>query len=175
LGYWALHFFRRRWAEHRLLLLVAVASLPLGYAAVELGWMVTELGRQPWILYHIMTVPQAFTTSPFVPQMFATFLSLYVLLSVATFYVLTRYFREHPLPNIIGTAPAVCSAEPDQPEMPTAPESEPETDERQEQERTARPPRPARREPRVPSRTGRTPSRREIPRRERTAERERVR
>jgi cytochrome d ubiquinol oxidase subunit I len=85
-------------------LLAIVASLPLGYVAVELGWMVTELGRQPWILYHIMDVSQAFTTAPYVPQLFWTFVTIYTLVTATTIYVLLRYFHEHPLPEELAEA-----------------------------------------------------------------------
>ncbi|MGZ6390667.1 MAG: cytochrome ubiquinol oxidase subunit I, partial [Ktedonobacterales bacterium] len=108
-GYWALYLLRRRWTTHRLLLLVITLSLPLGYIAVELGWMVTELGRQPWILYHIMAVPQAFTTSPYVPQLFFLFLGIYIFVSAATIYVLVRYFRGHPVPAEVTPAPLPAS------------------------------------------------------------------
>lgn len=110
-GYWALYLLRRRWTTHRLMLLAITLTLPLGYIAVELGWMVTELGRQPWILYHIMTVPQAFTTSPYVPQLFFLFLGIYIFVSAATIYVLARYFRSHPLPAEIAPAPQPLPAD----------------------------------------------------------------
>lgn len=102
LGYWALYFLRRQWLSHRLVLWAIALSLPLGYVAMELGWMTTEIGRQPWILYHIMTVAQAFTTSPYVPQLFFAFLALYAALSAGTIIVLRRHFRAHPLAEEIG-------------------------------------------------------------------------
>ncbi|HUY76878.1 MAG TPA: cytochrome ubiquinol oxidase subunit I, partial [Ktedonobacterales bacterium] len=103
-GFWALYIVRRSWATSRLLLWAIALSLPTGYVAMELGWMTTELGRQPWILYHIMTVTQAFTSSPYVPALFFLFMGTYVSLSVATIYVLTRYYRAHPLPAVIVAA-----------------------------------------------------------------------
>ncbi len=102
-GYWLLYVVRRQWTTRRPVLLAIVASLPLGYLAVELGWMTTEIGRQPWILYHIMTVAQAMTTSPYVPEMFFLFLSVYLGLAAATLVILLHYFRTHPLTAVIGT------------------------------------------------------------------------
>ena len=32
---------------------------PLSFAAVEAGWVVTEVGRQPWIVYGFMRTPEA--------------------------------------------------------------------------------------------------------------------
>jgi cytochrome bd ubiquinol oxidase subunit I len=41
-------------AAQRLLLLAWVAAIPLGYIAVDLGWTVREVGRQPWIIYGLL-------------------------------------------------------------------------------------------------------------------------
>ena len=123
LGFWALYFLRRTWLSRRLLLWAIALSLPLGYVAMELGWMTTEIGRQPWILYHIMTVAQAFTTSPYVPQLFFAFLALYAALSAGTFIVLRRHFRAHPLPEEIaaGEGDDGGQAAPDEPPKPDEP------------------------------------------------------
>ena len=46
---------RKEWLfEKKFLLLLALCS-PLGFIAIEAGWIVTEVGRQPWIIYGIMT------------------------------------------------------------------------------------------------------------------------
>jgi cytochrome bd ubiquinol oxidase subunit I len=103
LCFWALYFLRRRWLSRRLVLWAIALSLPLGYVAMELGWMTTEIGRQPWIIYHVMTVAQAFTTAPNVPQLFFLFLTLYAALSVGTVVVLRHYFRAHALPEVISS------------------------------------------------------------------------
>ena len=124
LGFWALYFLRRQWLSRRVVLWAIALSLPLGYVAMELGWMTTEIGRQPWILYHIMTVAQAFTTSPYVPQLFFAFLALYAALSTGTILVLRRYFRAHPLPaEIVAGAEGddggmVATDEPSRPDEP---------------------------------------------------------
>ena len=175
-GYWALYLLRRRWTMRRPLLWAIALSLPLAYVAVELGWMTTEIGRQPWILYHIMTVAQAFTTSPDVPQLFFLFLGTYITLSAATIYTLTRYFRSHPLPAQIaapvgtetGEAGVIgATGESD--------ESGEERLERQEQEQHehVEPQRTHRREPRMPSRVSRR-STRAVPRRAPTPQRSRA-
>jgi cytochrome d ubiquinol oxidase subunit I len=93
--------FRRQWITKKLLLLGALAGSVLSFLAMELGWMVTELGRQPWILYHIMTVQQAVTSSPYVGWLFYGLLSFFILVSVLTVYILASYFRAHPLPMLV--------------------------------------------------------------------------
>ncbi len=89
---------RHDWAGNVWMLRAIALATPLGFCAIEAGWEVTELGRQPWIIYHFMTVNQALTTSPYVPVMFWTFLPLYVIISALTAFALLRYFRTHPLP-----------------------------------------------------------------------------
>ena len=43
-----------RIVRHRVLLKCWVAAIPLGFIATEAGWMVREIGRQPWVVYHLM-------------------------------------------------------------------------------------------------------------------------
>ncbi|HMK35023.1 MAG TPA: cytochrome ubiquinol oxidase subunit I [Desulfomonilaceae bacterium] len=45
---------RNRLDAHKWFLWIMLFSIPLPYLASELGWIVTELGRQPWIVYEIM-------------------------------------------------------------------------------------------------------------------------
>lgn len=54
----------------------------LGVAAIELGWMLTELGRQPWAVYGYVLTKDAFTTSPGVQTrgIFSRLCSYYCLL-----------------------------------------------------------------------------------------------
>jgi cytochrome d ubiquinol oxidase subunit I len=41
-----------------------IASGPLGFVAIEAGWVVTEVGRQPWIIDHVMRTADAVTPMP---------------------------------------------------------------------------------------------------------------
>lgn len=69
---------------------------PMGYLTFLLGWIVTEEGRQPWIIYNIMTVRQGFTTATStVPLFFFVFLAFYILLTYFTVLILLRYYRSH--------------------------------------------------------------------------------
>lgn len=92
---------RRQWLTNRLLLLGVLLGSIGAFLAMELGWMVTELGRQPWILYHVMTVRQALTSSPYVAWLFYGLLSFFILVSIATVFILAGYFRAHPLPMLL--------------------------------------------------------------------------
>lgn len=66
LALWAAWSWWRRRAlpERRAFLLVALAAGPLAAVALEAGWVTTEVGRQPWIVYHVMRVDQAVNTAP---------------------------------------------------------------------------------------------------------------
>ncbi len=57
------------------------------YVAVELGWITTEVGRQPWIVYDVMRVSDAVTDAPasFVWTMLATLVVVYAV--IAYFFV----------------------------------------------------------------------------------------
>lgn len=83
--------------QSKLGLLALFIGGPLGFLAIESGWMVTEIGRQPWIVYHYMRVSEALTTSPYVPVMLWTFLPFYALTAIATVYLLWSFFRRRPL------------------------------------------------------------------------------
>jgi cytochrome bd ubiquinol oxidase subunit I len=89
LWFWLRRRGRARPAD-RLTLLALVASGPLAFAANELGWMVTELGRQPWVIYGVLKTQDAITTAPGLGAVFAGFALLYVVLSVLTIWLLRR-------------------------------------------------------------------------------------
>jgi cytochrome d ubiquinol oxidase subunit I len=73
-------------------------SLPLTYLAVEFGWLVAEIGRQPWIVYRLMRTPQA--VSPLdtiqVAMTLIGFVLVYGLLGAVDFYLLAKYARKGP-------------------------------------------------------------------------------
>jgi cytochrome d ubiquinol oxidase subunit I len=77
---------------------------PFSFAAMELGWMVDELGRQPYILYGVLTVSQAVTSSPALPWVAVTVLVLLAFALVGTVYGALRLYRGSPLPAA-GTGP----------------------------------------------------------------------
>lgn len=71
---------------------VLLAS-PAGVIAMEAGWMVTELGRQPWIIQGVMLTKDAVTPMPGLTVTFVFFTVLYLLLSAAVVWLLRRQFR----------------------------------------------------------------------------------
>lgn len=95
-AYWFARWRRPQWLERRLLPALVLASGPLSFVAIEAGWTVTEVGRQPWIIYGFMRTEDALTTSPLVGLMFVIFLGLYVLLSIVTVIALRSEMRLLP-------------------------------------------------------------------------------
>lgn len=83
-------WFRRRGALPRWLLWAMVVCAPLGMVALEAGWVVTEVGRQPWIIYGIMRTKDAVTPVPGMVYHFYLFLGLYLTLAAATVWLLRR-------------------------------------------------------------------------------------
>ena len=76
--------------ERRVLLYAVMTTAPLGFIGLEAGWFVTEVGRQPWIIQHVMRTKDAVTPAPGVPAMFFAFTALYVLLGTTVIVVLRQ-------------------------------------------------------------------------------------
>jgi cytochrome d ubiquinol oxidase subunit I len=97
--FWFLYWRQKRNVpQNRLLLLGVLASGPLTFLAIELGWMVTELGRQPWVVYGYLRTADAVTTAPWLNVSFLVFSAIYVLLAFALIWLLLRVARS-PLPT----------------------------------------------------------------------------
>ena len=80
----------------RWLLKVFVFAIPLGYIALEAGWVVTEVGRQPWIIYGIMRTKDAVTPMPGIAWSFYLFTAIYASLSVIVIALLYRQIKMVP-------------------------------------------------------------------------------
>ncbi len=77
-GAWWLRRGRRGANEPRWLLRSVVACGPLGFIALQAGWVVTEVGRQPWTIHGILRTADAVTPVAGVAGTFAVFTGLYV-------------------------------------------------------------------------------------------------
>jgi cytochrome d ubiquinol oxidase subunit I len=82
--------------EKRWLLRALVLAAPMGFIATEAGWVVTEVGRQPWIIRGIMRTADAVTPMPGLVVPFVVFTILYILLTVAVVWVLRRQIVQSP-------------------------------------------------------------------------------
>jgi cytochrome d ubiquinol oxidase subunit I len=98
--FWLIYFLRKRKTpQNRLLLICIVIAGPLAFLAIELGWMVTELGRQPWVIYGYLRTADAVTTAPWLNISFLVFSGIYVVLAIALIFFLLRLART-PLPKM---------------------------------------------------------------------------
>jgi cytochrome d ubiquinol oxidase subunit I len=82
-----------RWF-HRALVLAG----PLAVVALVAGWVTTEVGRQPWVVYHVMRTSQAVTGAGGIPVGYATLALVYAGVAAAVVWILRRLART-PLPD----------------------------------------------------------------------------
>jgi cytochrome bd ubiquinol oxidase subunit I len=82
--------------ENRRYLQLLVLCTPLGFVALESGWVVTEVGRQPWIIYHIMRTSEAVTTMPGLTTPLILFTGLYLILAAIVIWLMSRHVIASP-------------------------------------------------------------------------------
>jgi cytochrome d ubiquinol oxidase subunit I len=70
-----------------------VAAGPLSLVALIAGWITTEVGRQPWVVYDVMRTSEAVTGASGIPVGYATLVLVYAGLAVAVVWVLRRLSR----------------------------------------------------------------------------------
>ncbi len=73
-----------------------VIAAPAGMLAIEFGWTVTEVGRQPWIIYGIMRTSEAVTPMPRLIIPFLVFSLLYLFLATIVAWLLYRQVAQSP-------------------------------------------------------------------------------
>lgn len=78
----------------RRLLRVLVLCAPLGFIALEAGWIVTEAGRQPWVIYRVMRTAEAVTPVANVAGSLLVFTALYAALLFILVFFLRRLARD---------------------------------------------------------------------------------
>ena len=69
------------------------AGIAAAVVAMESGWIVTEVGRQPWVVYRLLTTAQAATTNGGVIDTLTAVIVLYALLGVGTVLILRLLAR----------------------------------------------------------------------------------
>lgn len=85
------------WIEAHWFRWLVVLSGPLSLVAIEAGWWLAELGRQPWILYGLMRTEQGATTATGVEWLFIAFAVVYFILGIGSLVVLRRMFKNNPV------------------------------------------------------------------------------
>ena len=85
--------------DKRWFLKLMLYAIPLPYLACELGWIVAEVGRQPWVVYGLLRTSQATSTAVTSAQIIMTlvgFVFLYSILGFIDIYLLFKYARKVP-------------------------------------------------------------------------------
>jgi cytochrome d ubiquinol oxidase subunit I len=93
LVYLYLRLRRRRLPTARWFYWAVVAAGPLSVVALIAGWITTEVGRQPWIVYEVMRVDAAVTGAHVIPFGYAALCVVYLGLAVAVYWLLRRFSR----------------------------------------------------------------------------------
>src|SRR3954452_8625537 len=117
LGAWlGIAWWRRRdLPKSRWFLRASALSGAAAILALECGWIVTEVGRQPWIVYNFLRTKDAVTTAGGVPVMFVAILLIYAVVGVVAVLALrtmARRWREGEVPDEdvpYGPPPAVAA------------------------------------------------------------------
>jgi cytochrome d ubiquinol oxidase subunit I len=100
--------------ERRWFLRCAVAAGPLAIAALEAGWIATEVGRQPWTVWHVLRTTDAAGDNPGLWWVFAGVFVVYAAMTIGAHIVLRSMARrwragEHDLPSPYGPEAAVAA------------------------------------------------------------------
>ncbi|QRR01225.1 cytochrome ubiquinol oxidase subunit I [Dyadobacter sandarakinus] len=86
-------FKHKKWLTKSWLFKLFALATPLGFIAVEAGWTVTEVGRQPWIIYNVMRTADAVTPMPGIAYSFYLFTAVYVSLALFVIFMLYRQIK----------------------------------------------------------------------------------
>jgi cytochrome d ubiquinol oxidase subunit I len=101
---------RDRLESNPAFLRIMLYALPLPYLAAQLGWIVAEVGRQPWIVYGVLKTSAAVSKAVSPAQVWASligFTLLYGFLAVIDMYLLTKNAKKGPdndLSAMVNTA-----------------------------------------------------------------------
>jgi cytochrome d ubiquinol oxidase subunit I len=91
--YLYVRFRRRRLPRSRWFYRAVLAAGPLSVVALIAGWVTTEVGRQPWIVYRVMHTSEAVTGAGAIPIGYGTLVAVYIGLYAAVAWFLRRLSR----------------------------------------------------------------------------------
>lgn len=84
---------KKSWLKKRKFWWLFALLSPLGFIAVEAGWVVTEVGRQPWIIYNIMKTSEAVTPMPGLKFSFYLYVAVYISLAITVTWLMNRQIK----------------------------------------------------------------------------------
>jgi cytochrome d ubiquinol oxidase subunit I len=104
IAYFALRAWRPKIRSSRLFLLLLAGSASAGIILVELGWMLTEIGRQPWAVRGYVTTEQAVTKTHDITSFGYLFPLAYVVLGALTILAVKKIARDQKVVDAKGGA-----------------------------------------------------------------------
>jgi cytochrome d ubiquinol oxidase subunit I len=110
LAHLAVHVRRRRWPDSPWFYRAVAVAGPAAYVALIAGWVTTEVGRQPWIVYRVMPTSAAVTGAPGIPVGYGVLVVVYGLVGIGVVWILRRLARR-PLELPGADAPPSTSAQ----------------------------------------------------------------
>ncbi|WP_216827589.1 cytochrome ubiquinol oxidase subunit I [Alkalihalobacterium elongatum] len=93
--YVALSKWKKEYLYNKPLLWSIIIGGPLAMIAIEVGWILAEVGRQPWILVGVMKTAEGATTADHVDIMLVIFSIVYIILAVSCSIVLRKMFKNN--------------------------------------------------------------------------------
>lgn len=84
---------KKKWQESQKYWLFFACLAPVGFIALEAGWIVTEVGRQPWIIHNVMRTKDAVTPMPGMIYSFYLYVVLYTVLAIAVTWLMSRQIK----------------------------------------------------------------------------------
>ncbi|MGN6639775.1 MAG: cytochrome ubiquinol oxidase subunit I, partial [Mucilaginibacter sp.] len=87
---------KKKWFSKAWFLKLFAWATPIGFIAVEAGWTVTEVGRQPWVIQGVMRTSEAVTPMPGIQYSFYLFTAVYFSLSLVVAFMLYRQIKMVP-------------------------------------------------------------------------------
>lgn len=87
---------KKDWFGKKWFLLLFSSAMPIGFIALEAGWTVTEVGRQPWIIQGIMRTKDAVTPMPGIMFTFYLITAVYLSLGMVLIFLLYRLMKTAP-------------------------------------------------------------------------------
>ncbi|MEM0201745.1 MAG: cytochrome ubiquinol oxidase subunit I, partial [Candidatus Micrarchaeaceae archaeon] len=97
-----LAFLKKKVFENRIALWLYAVFSAFVLILLESGWVVDEVGRQPWIVYNVMTVQQAANQSASIIPLAIGIIIVYIVILPATIYALKKIFDGRPLEKDLG-------------------------------------------------------------------------
>jgi cytochrome d ubiquinol oxidase subunit I len=84
---------KKHWMDKRLFWKLFAILSPTGFIALEAGWIVTEVGRQPWIIHKIMKTKDAVTAMPGIAYSLYMYVLVYGLLTATVTWLMIRQIK----------------------------------------------------------------------------------